>query len=79
MLNNNKGLSDLGQKYLENISSVFSVFVTWKGWNFRLVNILIMRSSGALIYDVGTIWSVTSEWPLIQRAKTDRIKLSDGY
>ena len=72
-----KGFQTSVRSILENISSVFSVFVTWKGWNFRLVNIL--RSSGALIYDVGTMWSVTSEWPLIQRAKKDRTKLSDSY
>ena len=72
MLNNNEGFQASVRSTLENIVSLFSVLLLGKGWNFLLVNIL--RSSGALKYNVGTVWSVTSEWPLIQRVKRDRIK-----
>ena len=36
MLNNNIGVSDLGQKYFGKISSVISVFITWEGVKFSL-------------------------------------------
>ena len=46
---------------LENISSVFSEFFTWKGWNFRLVNIL--RSSGAhTILVQYEVWLRSNHW-----------------